>query len=65
MLPDFGNYGVYIWPAYAATGLILVVLAGWILRRNARVRAELSALETMREAPNTKPAVPETVSEEA
>lgn len=41
----FEGYGIYIWPAYGATVLVLGAIAVWSLRRNARVKAELAELE--------------------
>ncbi|MCI4662531.1 MAG: heme exporter protein CcmD [Neomegalonema sp.] len=48
MLPDFGDYNIYIWPSYGVTILVLGALTAWILYRNAKVRAELKALEDRR-----------------
>lgn len=40
-----GGYGGYVWPAYAAAFAVLGAVAVITIRRNAHVRAELSALE--------------------
>ncbi|MEM9096026.1 MAG: heme exporter protein CcmD [Pseudomonadota bacterium] len=39
------GYGIYVWPSYGATALVLAGLIIWALRRNASVRAELVELE--------------------
>lgn len=40
-----GGYAAYVWPSYGATALLLGALTYWSLRRNAKTRAELAALE--------------------
>lgn len=42
---DMGGYAAYVWPSYAAFALIVGGLIWRASQRNARVRAELRALE--------------------
>jgi heme exporter protein D len=42
---DMGGYGVFIWPAYGLTALVLAALAGASLRGLRRSQAALDALE--------------------
>ena len=46
--------GVYIWPAYAATAVMLTALLAYIVRRNARVRAELIRVEERTTLPHAR-----------
>jgi heme exporter protein D len=40
-----GGYGVFIWPAYAVTALLLGAAVIVTLRAHARAKARLAALE--------------------
>lgn len=41
-----GGYGAYVWPAYLVSAVTLAGLVFFTLRRAARARARLRALET-------------------
>ena len=42
---DMGQYGAYIWPAYAISALALGGVTVWALAAYARAKARLKALE--------------------
>lgn len=42
---DMGGYGVFVWPAYGVTALVLAAVAIASQRRLRRCQAELAALE--------------------
>ena len=42
---EMGGYAHYVWPSYAAVFVILGGLTAAVLRRNAKVKAELVRLE--------------------
>jgi heme exporter protein D len=44
-MPDLGKYAVYVLSSYAAASAILLLVIVLTLRANARMRAELAALE--------------------
>jgi heme exporter protein CcmD len=44
-MPELGKYATFVLGSYAAGAAILLILLGLTLRANARVRAELAALE--------------------
>lgn len=47
MTPDFDMtpYGVFVWPAYAISALVIAGLVGWTLWRARRWRREVDRLE--------------------
>ena len=46
---DMGVYGVYIWPAYGVSVLVLGGVTVWTLLAWRRAKARLAALEAVRE----------------
>jgi heme exporter protein CcmD len=46
---DMGVYGVYIWPAYSVSVLVLGGVTVWTLLAWRRAKARLAALEAVRE----------------
>lgn len=42
---DMGDYGAYIWPAYAISAAALIGVTAWTLVAYARAKAKLKALE--------------------
>jgi len=42
---DMGQYGAYIWPAYAVSALALGGMTVWAVAAWARAKAKLAALE--------------------
>lgn len=42
---DMGQYGAYIWPAYAISAVALIGVTVWTLAAYARAKAKLKALE--------------------
>jgi heme exporter protein D len=45
---EMGGYGGYVWPAYAISGVVLTGLIAFVLRRAAKARRDLAALEAKR-----------------
>lgn len=45
---SMGGYGDYVWPAYIISALVLIGLITFVLRRAAKARRELAALEEKR-----------------
>lgn len=45
---NMGGYGAFIWPAYAISALVLIVLLVQSRRRLSRLNAELTELEAAR-----------------
>ena len=43
---DMGQYGAYIWPAYAISALALAGLTAWTVAAWRRAKAKLAALES-------------------
>jgi len=46
---QMGGYAIYVWPAYALTGLTLAVSVIAPIRRRKRLIRELSAIATQKE----------------
>ena len=42
---DMGEYGAYIWPAYAISAAALIGVTAWSLVAYARAKAKLKSLE--------------------
>ena len=42
---DMGQYGAYIWPAYAISAAALIGMTAWAVWAHARAKAKLKALE--------------------
>lgn len=42
---DMGQYGAYIWPAYAISAVALIGITVWTLAAHARAKAKLKELE--------------------
>ena len=42
---DMGGYAAYVWPAYGVSALFIGAAIGLTLRRYARAKARLAALE--------------------
>ncbi len=45
---EMGGYGGYVWPAYVISGVVLIGLIASVLRRAAKARRNLAALEAKR-----------------
>ena len=57
MIPAFDKYAPYVWWCYGITAVVLAVLLLVIVRRAARTRRELEALDGQRRrAPAATPA---------
>ena len=42
---DMGQYGAYIWPAYAISAVALIGMTLWVVLAYTRAKAKLKALE--------------------
>lgn len=42
---DLGPHAAFIWAAYAAEGIVLAALIGWLLFDGARLKQQLADLE--------------------
>ena len=45
---EMGRYGVYVWPAYGISGVVLLALAAWTLGRSAAWRRRAERAEAAR-----------------